>query len=218
MKKNDSINVALVDDHSLFRKGVADTIRDLNGFSVLFEANNGKDFIEKLSDSALPDIVLLDIEMKIMDGYETAQWINKHHPQMKILALSMFDDDKTIIRMIQCGAKGYILKDNTGREELYTALSNLQQYDIFYPEQVNKKMINGLRRGLEQETDIRMTEREREFLVFASTELTYKEIADRMHVAPRTVEGYREDLFEKLNVKNRVGLVLYAIRNKIVIP
>jgi DNA-binding NarL/FixJ family response regulator len=104
-------NVAVADDHVLLRRGLANLIRSFDGYDVVFEADNGKDFIEKLNHNVPPQIVLMDINMPEMDGYDTTLWIKKNHPELKVLSLSMYDDEQSIIRMLKCGAKGYILKD-----------------------------------------------------------------------------------------------------------
>jgi len=212
-------SVALVDDHVLLRNGLANLIRSFGEFYVLFEAGNGNDFIRQLKPRTLPDIVLLDINMPDMDGYETALWIRRHHPEIKILALSMYDTDNSIIRMLKNGVKGYILKD-ADPAELKVALESVINKGFYYSELVTGKLIHTINTLDIPEHQIRhvlrLNDRELEFLKLACTECTYKEIAEQMYLSPRTIDGYRDTLFEKLNVKTRVGLVLYAIRNGIV--
>ena len=212
-------SVALVDDHVLLRNGLANLIRSFGEYAVLFEAGNGNDFIRQLKPRTLPDIVLLDINMPEMDGYETALWIRRHHPEIKILALSMYDTDNSIIRMLKNGVKGYILKD-TDPTELKMALESVISKGFYYSEMVTGKLIHTINTMDVDEPRIRhvfaLNDRELEFLKLACTECTYKEIAEQMYLSPRTIDGYRDALFEKLNVKTRVGLVLYAIRNGIV--
>jgi two-component system, NarL family, invasion response regulator UvrY len=211
-------NIVLIDDHVLLRNGLANLVKEL-GYGVLFEADNGKDFTEKLKPKFLPDIVLLDINMPLMDGYETANWIKKYYPDIKILALSMNDNESAVIRMLKAGAKGYILKD-TDPSELKTALYDLMTKGFYYSEMVTGKLIHAVNHldepGNTLKNILQLNEKEKEFLKYVCTELTYKEIADKLIVSPRTVDGYRDNLFEKLNVKTRVGLVMYAIRNGIV--
>jgi len=210
-------NLVLIDDHLLLRNGLASLVKSLGHF-VLFEADNGKDFIEKLLPKSLPDIVLLDINMPEMDGYETAAWIKKNHPQIKILSLSMYDDENSIIRMLRNGARGYILKDSEPLE-LKMAIDAILAKGFYHSELISGKLIyalNHVEEDIKIKKAILLTDREIEFLNHASSELTYKEIADKMIVSPRTVDGYRDTLFEKLNVKTRVGLVVYAIKNGIV--
>jgi len=208
----------LVDDHALLRNGLAGLVREL-GYDVLFEADNGKEFIEKLKKDNLPDIVLLDINMPQMDGYDTAAWIKRNHPEIRILALSMYDDENAIIRMLKNGAGGYILKD-TEPAELKKAMDAVCSKGFYYSEMVTGRLIHSIHSMQEENSPAKavagLNERELEFLKLAATELTYKEIAEQMHLSPRTIDGYRDDLFEKLNIRSRVGLVLFAIKNGIV--
>ena len=212
-------NIVLVDDHALLRNGLTTLIKNLGHF-VLFEAANGNDFINKLSKAVLkPDLVLMDINMPVMDGYETTQWIKKHHPEIMVLALSMNDTESAIIRMLKCGAKGYLLKDSDPAE-LKEALDNLFSKGYYNSELINSKMMQVINNIDSENNDInkliQITEREAEFLKLICTELTYKEIAEKMMISNRTVEHYRERLFEKLNLKTRIGLAMFAVRNGVV--
>jgi len=212
-------SVAVVDDHVLLRNGLANHIRNLDEFAVLFEADNGKDFINQLKPRYLPDIVILDINMPTMDGYETAIWLKRNYPGIKVLALSMYDNENAIIRMLKNGAKGYIPKD-IDPAEFRLALCALKQKGFYYSEMITGKLIHAVNKLDEPEQSIKklitLNEREIEFLKLACTELTYKEIAERMFLSARTIDGYRDTLFEKLNLKSRVGLVMYALKNGIV--
>ena len=211
-------SIVLVDDHSLLRTGLAQLVQSL-GYTVIFEADNGKEFIAQLDSVNLPNVVLLDINMPEMDGYETAQWLKENHPDVKVLALSMYDNEASIIRMLKCGAKGYILKDSEPAE-LKTAIDAIISKGYYYSDLVSGKLINAINKiedgGSDVHTLVNLNERETDFLKYACTEMTYKEIADKMFVSPRTIDGYRDALFEKLQVKTRVGLVMYAIKNSIV--
>src|SRR5258705_3072632 len=207
--------IVLIDDHVLLRRGLADLIRNL-GYSVLFEANNGKEFCDKLKTEGLPDFVLLDINMPVMDGYEISLWLKKNHPDIKVLALSMYDDENAVIRMLKNGAKGYILKD-TEPTELKTAIEAIITKGFYYSEMVTGRLMHNIS-GMDEERHatqqlLNLTEREIEFIKLACTEMTYKEIADNMHLSPRTIDGYRDALFHKLNLKTRTGLVIYAIKS-----
>lgn len=212
-------NVVLVDDHVLLRNGLSALISTFTNCSVLFEANNGKDFLDKLDPEMLPDIVLMDINMPEMDGYETTTWLKNNHPGIKVMALSMYDNENSIIRMFKAGAKGYILKD-CDPNELETAINSLLSKGYYYTEMVTGRLIHSINVLDEDDNSarnlIQLNEREIQFLKLVCSELTYKEIADKMVLSPRTIDGYRDALFEKLNVKTRVGLVMYAIKNGVV--
>ena len=213
----DNIKVALVDDHVLLRKGLAELIRNI-GYDVLFEADNGLDFQQKIKKDNPPDLVMLDINMPEMDGFSTAQWIKQNYPLVKTMALSMYDNENSIIRMFKAGARGYILKDSEPAE-LKAALDSILTKGFYYSELVTGKLIHSINK-MDDDGDIKspvqLNAREIDFLKYACTEMTYKEIADKMFLSPRTIDGYRDDLFEKLNLKTRVGLVMYAIKNGIV--
>jgi DNA-binding NarL/FixJ family response regulator len=217
----EKFGVALVDDHILLRNGLANLIRDFGDYDVLFEANNGRQLLEQLDRRVVPDIVLLDINMPEMDGYETAAWLKLHHPDIKVLALSMYDKEQPIIRMLEHGARGYILKD-CEPSELRAALSSVLNKGYYYSEIVTSKLIHNINqsdgpgcRDHAARDHAALSEKETNFLRLVCQEMTYKEIADAMYLSPRTIDGYRDVLFEKLQVKTRVGLVIYAIKNDI---
>lgn len=216
MTGDKKILVGVADDHTLLRKALARLISSFENYAVLFEADNGKDVKDKISRHIIPDIILLDVNMPDMDGYETAKWIYKNYPQIKILALSMFTDESIIIRMLRLGAKGYILK-NAEPEELKLALDSVMTKDFYLSEYISGKVISGLHKDIDlPEEPVQLNDKEREFLQWACSEMTYKDIAVKMFVSPRTVDDYRNALFEKLKVKSRIGLVLYAIRHGMV--
>jgi two-component system, NarL family, invasion response regulator UvrY len=218
----DKVKLAIVDDHKLFRDGLAELISSFSDYKVIIEADNGKDFILQLAVKGIPDIILLDINMKEMDGFETAEWIKEHHPEVKILVLSMYENENAIIRMLKAGARGYVLKD-IRKKELEQALSSLVSKGYYYTEMVTGKLIHVInaldeaKPGQSLKDLVSMTPREIEFLKLACTEMTYKDIAEKMCLSVHTIDGYRDALFEKLNARNRIGLVLYAIKNKIVL-
>lgn len=207
--------IALVDDHSLLRGSLASLINSFEGYKVLFEADNGKEFIQLLQKNTSPDIVLLDITMPEMNGFETAAWIKQHMPSIKVLVLSMMDDDTAIISMLKEGARGYILKDS--KPFIFRqALDNIRDKGFFMNELVSNKMLNyvvGEDKKNYASVITQLTEKETKFLKLACSEMTYKEIAAELGLSPRTVEGYRDELFKKLGVMSRVGLVMFAIKN-----
>jgi two-component system invasion response regulator UvrY len=210
------IQVGIVDDHSLLRKALAKLIGSFESYAVLFEGDNGKDLKNIITQNIIPDMVLLDVNMPDMDGYETVRWLHKNYPQIKVLALSMFSDENTIIRMLRLGAKGYILK-NIEPEELKLALDSIMKKDFYLSEYISGKIISGLHKDLGNPEDpVVLNDKEKEFLRLVCSELSYKDIADKMFISPRTVDNYRQTLFEKLKVRTRVGLVMFAIKNSLV--
>ncbi|MES2275661.1 MAG: response regulator transcription factor [Bacteroidota bacterium] len=206
------VQIALVDDHRLFRSGIASLIGEFKGYQILFEAGDGEELTRKLTPKVKPQIILLDINMPVMDGMETARWLRANHPGVYIIILSMFGDAEKVLEMVKMGVKGYLLKD-AEPHEFEQALLKVSQGEVYYPEFVTRHIINSFN---QQPELIKMNSRELEFLKLAATELTYKEIADTMCISARTVDGYRDQLFEKLQIKSRVGLVLYAIKNKLI--
>ncbi len=210
--------IALVDDHVLLRQGLANLIKTFDGYKVLFEADNGIDLIEKLNDYK-PSAILLDINMPQMDGFKTAAWLKSNHPSIKILALSMSDEEETIIKMLQAGAHGYILK-NTTPEELKSGIDAVIEKGYYLNEELGANVINSITKTIakpEARFNIELlTTKEVQFIKLSCTELTYTEIADKMSISPKTIEFYKMNLEKKIGIRNRVSLVLFALKNGIV--
>ncbi|BDQ12403.1 response regulator transcription factor [Sediminibacterium sp. TEGAF015] len=210
--------VALVDDHELLRSGLVGIINSLGDFEVIFEAGNGLEFIKKVNKNNPPDIVLLDITMPEMDGYETAAWIRKTLPSVKILVLSMLSNDMAIIRMLRNGVKGYIIKDSKPHV-FKEAMESIQKNEFYVNELVRDKLINYVSNeeedGKQTQSLLNISEQEAHFLELLCADKSYKEIADEMCVSVRTIDNYRDNLFKKLEIKTRVGLVLFAIKQGI---
>jgi DNA-binding NarL/FixJ family response regulator len=148
----------------------------------------------------------------VMDGISTAQWLRTHYPNIFIIILSMFEDAEKVLSMVKMGVKGYLLKD-AEPYEFEQALKKVSQGELYYPEFVTRHLVQSFNKNTDL---VKLNAREIEFLKLAGTELTYKEIADQMCISARTVDGYRDQLFEKLQIKSRVGLVLYAIKNNLI--
>jgi len=210
-----NITIGIVDDHQLFLKSLSLMLSSFNNYEVALEALNGKDLQEKIAaKKTLPDIILIDVNMPVMDGIATATWLHEHYPEIKLVALSMNDNDKAIIGMIKAGCCAYLLKD-THPNELEKALNEVNARGYYNADASN---INYRRLLLaEKENELKnITEKEKRFLQLACSDKTYKEIASEMDLSERTIDGYRETLFRKLNVQSRVGLVLEGIRREIV--
>lgn len=212
-----NITVGLVDDHVLLRNGLAALVKNI-GHQVVIEASDGKDLITKLQEQPHPQVILMDINMPVMDGYETAGYLKQNHPEIRVLALSMYDDEAAIIRMLKNGARGYILKDSD-TPELKSAIEAVLSKGFYYTEMITGKLLHTINQTDEESTTrkvLNLNDREMEFLKLSCSEMTYKEIADKMHLSPRTIDGYRDSLFDKLKIKTRVGLAIYAIKHGIV--
>jgi DNA-binding NarL/FixJ family response regulator len=206
-------SIAIIDDHILIAKAITGIIENFKQFNVLYECENGKVLIEKLKvKKNIPDIVLLDISMPIMDGFATAEWLRDNHPQILVMALSMQDDEQSLIKMVKAGAKGYLLK-NVHPTELEKGLDALVKNGTYFPEWAASKVFMSLSKPSINNDNFSITEREKEFLQYSITEMSYKEIAEKMFCSPRTVESYRDSLFEKLDLKSRVGLAVFAMKN-----
>ena len=210
-------SIVIVDDHTLIAKALQGIIVNFEQFEVLYECENGYELQQKfLLKSNIPTIVLLDISMPIMDGFETAKWLKENFPEVLIMTLSMQDDEQSVIKMIKNGSNGYLLK-NTHPAELEKALTKMVKHGFYYPDWASKLVFANLGdRKSTPLTTIKLSEREKEFLKYTITEMNYKEISEKMFCSPRTVESYRDSLFEKLELKTRVGLAVYALRNDLV--
>ena len=208
-------SVAIVDDHLLFAGSLENLINSFTDFKVLFHAKNGMDLQSKLkSATQKPDIILLDINMPVMDGFETAEWLTKNHPSIKILALSMEDEERVILKMLRNGVKGYLLKD-IHPDNLKKALLEVMDKGYFHSDKVAETLLNSLHSD-ENSLELNFKDNELTFLQLACSEMTYKEIAEIMSLSPKTIDGYRQDLFNRLNIKNRVGLVIFALKNNLI--
>ncbi|WP_136668647.1 response regulator transcription factor [Flavobacterium sp. H122] len=207
-------SVAIVEDHTLLSEAIAEVVEKFKDFEVAFLSKNGSDLIEKLKTNTHPKIVLMDINMPIMNGIETTKWLSENHPEIYVLALTVEEDEDTILKMIRAGAKGYLLKD-VDKKTLETALQKTIENGFFHSNNVVDVLVNSVT-GKSNTKEV-LKDTEIEFLKLLCTEMTYKEIAGKMNLSPKTIDGYRDNLFVKLDVKNRIGLVIYAIKNKIFI-
>jgi two-component system, NarL family, invasion response regulator UvrY len=211
------VKIGLVDDHILIRDALASAIKSFDEFDVSLLAENGKDFISKLNNTNIPEILILDLNMPEMDGHETIYWLLKNHPEIKILVLSMYDAE-SLIHLIKVGVRGFV-KKGAPPSELKHAIQSILTTGTYCSTSVTSRLFS-MMKDLGTKNSywgtIILNECEIAFLKLVATELTYKEIAQKMKVSPRTVDNYRDALFLKLNVKSRVGLVVYAIKSGIV--
>jgi DNA-binding NarL/FixJ family response regulator len=211
------INVSIVDDHPLFRQGMAELINHFEGYQVLSQFGGGKEFLESIQLGHIPEIAILDIQMPGMNGEEIALWLKQYQPDIKVLSLSMHDDEVNILRMIKAGSRGYLLK-SAEPDELKLALDNVVQHNYYHTELVTNTLMKSASPVNESQSVLQMDflNKDLEFLRLVCTELTYKQIADQLNVSMRTIDSYRESLFERCQAKSRVGLAIFAIKNNLV--
>ena len=206
------IKIAIADDHKLVRSGIANLLKskDLN---VVFEAENGQVLLDYIAENPV-DVVLMDLNMPVMNGWETTAALKEKYPDVHVIGLSMFDDDLSVLKVIRAGARGYLLKD-AEPDELIQAITDVYSKGYYHSELVSGFLYKSYSDGDEGKSDtseINFSDRESDFLQHCCSELTYKEIADKMNVSHRTVDGYRESLFVKLGARSRVGIVLAAFK------
>ena len=212
------IKIALADDHVLLRSALATLINNFGNCAVIIQASTGKELIEQIKAGIIPDIVLLDLSMPEMDGYETAVWLKNNFVAVNVLMLTMYNSELTLIRLLQAGVKGFLKKD-IHPDELKFAIESVIRSGYYYSHYTTDKLVNLFRKQPDRPSLLEknvMNETEIKFLQLTSTEMTYKEIAQEMGLSPRAVDNLRDNLFEKLSAKSRVGLAMYAIRHGLV--
>src|SRR6476646_562402 len=212
------IKVAMADDHLLLRNALASLIDSFGDCKVIYHAGTGKELTTKISAGPVPDVAILDLNMPDMDGFETAEWMQKNFPKTHVLMLTMYDSELSLIRLLQAGVKGFLKKD-IHPDELKFAIHSVVQSGYYYSNHTTGKLVNLFRNVDEKKNFLQnlvLTEQELQFLKLACSDLTYKEDAQKMNLNPRSVDNLRDQLFIKLDVKSRVGLAMVAIKNGIV--
>lgn len=206
--------ICLVDDHALFSKSLSLLINQNENFKVVQNYSNGRDFINEIENlEEIPyDLILLDVNMPIFDGEKTMIWINKNKPKLKVILLSVNDNEHIVMKMIKLGAKGYLLKD-IEPEKFIDAISTVINGGFYYSDLITSYFLDNSR----HEIQFKFSEKEVQLIKLTCSEKTYKEIAEEMCLSPKTIDNYREKVFEKANVKSRIGLVMFAIKNGLII-
>lgn len=214
------IRLALADDQVLFRRGLAMLLGDLSDIRIVFECANGEELLTGLRDNAV-DIALLDLEMPVMDGMETMKRIRQEHPGLKVIVLSMHSDEKFIVHLMELGASGYIVK-TAEPDEIENAIREVATTGYHFSELVSRVMLHGLVQKKKVNPtfdDIDpLSEREMEVLRMICQELTTTEIAGKLFLSPRTVEGHRNNILLKTGARNTAGLVVFAMSRGIYTP
>jgi len=215
MTQTKEYNLVIVDDHLLVADSLKMLIGMFSGYNVMYHAKNGHDLQQKMNSyKTQPDVILLDVNMPVMNGYDTMEWLATEHPDVKVLALSMDDDEQMVLKMLSRGANGYLLKD-IHPEALKIALNEVMTKGYYHSDKVAATLLNSLKPKEEVPT-IRLKENELKFLQLSCSDLTYNEIADIMCLSPKTIDNYRGELFKRFKVKNRVGLVIFGLKNKLI--
>jgi DNA-binding NarL/FixJ family response regulator len=214
------IKLLLADDEELFRKGISFLLQRQDNIQILYEANNGSEVVEYLKSSSIhPDIILMDLKMPMLNGVEATKLINKEFPSIKIIALTSYNTKSFIANMIEIGAASYIVK-NSSPEEMITTINQVIEKGFYYNEEVlnviQENLINNNRKNIFFE-EVILTKREREILELICNQNSTQQIAEKLFISPRTVEGHRNNLLLKTDSQNSAGLVVFAIQNKIVI-
>ncbi|MEP6926445.1 MAG: response regulator transcription factor [Ginsengibacter sp.] len=214
----DIIKVAIADDHKIFRKGVILSLRPYHNIKFVLEAENGEELIQGV-ESAKPDIILMDLKMPVKDGIETTKYLNKHYPSIRILILTMYEDERFVGHLMDSGANGYLLK-STDPEEIKQGILDVMRTGFYLNNFVNRVLIkkNYAKQKFNPNlnSEITISEREKEVLSLVCMEYTAHEIAQKMDISARTVEAIKDRLMERFGVKNSVGLVFFAMKNSLI--
>ncbi len=211
------VKIAVVDDHRLFRLGLIALIESYNSqYRVIMDANDGKEFLDRIDPNNVPDLLLLDENMPYMSGYETALALKEKYPKVKVLIITMIEEEEKLIRMLKIGVNGYLSKD-VEPDELKDAIETIVKKGFYYTDYLTGKLIQMVGDKVnKKKTNPILSEQELRVLKFICRDYSYKQIAEEMELSIKTVETYRVSLFDKLNVKSRVGLVMYAVKNGII--
>lgn len=213
-----TIKVAIADDHQIFRKGVILSLRQYTNIQFICEADNGEELLQCI-ENEIPDVVLLDLRMPKKDGIETTKYLNRNFPQIRILILTMYEDERFVGHLMESGANGYLLK-STEPAEIRQALEDVMENGFYLNNFVNrvliKKRYSRQRFNPNLNSEITISDREREVLSLVCMEFTAQEIAEKMDISPRTVEAIKDRLMERFGVKNSVGLVFFAMKNSLI--
>jgi DNA-binding NarL/FixJ family response regulator len=218
MPVNEPIKVAIADDHKIFRDGIRMSLSGKDYLRIIWEAEDGKDLVHKMKIK-LPDVLLMDIRMPEMDGVNAISLLRKEYEQVKIIVLTMYDDQEMISKMMEMGANAYLTK-TTDPEEIYNAILSCMNDDFYFNDLVNKAVMMKLqhKKSVRQfyPNPIKMSEKELKILKLIAEDKTTEEISKEVYLSPRTIETIRQNMKTKVGAKTIAGLVMYAMRNKLI--
>jgi len=213
-----TIRLIIADDHEIFRDGLALMLSRQKDIILLGQASNGKELVE-LTEQQNPDVIITDIKMPVMDGIQASKLILKKHPDTKIIALSMFDEETLIVDMLEAGAKGYLLK-NADKQEILDAIEMVYEDKTYYCHHTSAKLTNMIVKSnfnpYKKKEPVNFNDREIEIIKLICQQNSSKEISDKLYLSSRTVEGYRTKILEKMNARNTVGVVVYALKHNLI--
>jgi len=215
------IKIAIADDEALFRAGISFILTRIKNFEIVFEAENGADLIEKLKIATeKPDVVLMDLKMPLLNGVESTKILQKEYPEIKVIAVTSYDGKSFITNMIDVGASSYLLKNTSPKIVVHT-INEVFEKGFYYDERVLKiiheNLLSAKSKRIKSDLDNNLlTKREKEILELICNQYTTNEIADKLFISPRTVEGHRNNLLLKTESKNVAGLVIYGIQKKLI--
>lgn len=227
------IKLFIADDHNIIITGIRSMLEDVEDIQVIGDASSGEEVLQRITADNLPDLILMDIKMPGKNGIEATQGLTARFPAIKIMALTMYDDEEYVTSMLQAGARGYVLK-NTGKQELVAAIRRVASGETYFSKEATTAVMSRFMGKPRAEgnlptpptgrnaaatgddlPEVPLTRREQEILKLIASELTNQEIADQLFISPRTVHSHRRNLMQKVGVKNTAGLVRYAIKHKI---
>lgn len=215
MKK---INIVITDDHKLFRKGIMALLSEFDFIDEINEAGNGEELLALLESlESKPEVILLDIKMPVMDGVEVQKRIREIYPDIKIIILTMEDDEQFILHLINEGVNGYLLK-NADPDEMELAIRKVVDQGFYFSDDISKLIMSNLvnKNKINFTLALNLTERELEVLDLICKEFTAAEIAKKLNLSARTIEGYQRKLLEKTKTRNMAGLVVFAMKHQLV--
>jgi DNA-binding NarL/FixJ family response regulator len=211
-------SIALIDDHEIVRKAVKNLVAAFNEFTILYDVGTFKELEEKMTrERILPDVLLMDIRMPDKSGFEVAAWIKEKNPHVKVLALSSESDGFSIAKVMRCGAKGFVSK-SASPTELLLAINTVLRGDSYLSQKDFNEFSDAIQNSVDyfRKQNVLFSDKELEFIKWACTPLTFKEIGEKMFIATRSVENYRDAVFGKLEISTRQELAIYSVQNKLI--